>query len=89
MALTPEQQAQLEALQEAAAAPDPRTTSGLAGVLHTLADVASGAVAGLGGDVWAGIHAEIEKALGAPAPADTPAPAPDPGGGTEGAGFAG
>ena len=50
MALSEQEQAELDALQAKAAEPEPRTTTGLAGVLHTLVDVASGAQAHLPAD---------------------------------------
>lgn len=64
MALSAEQQAQLDALMAAKDAPAYRTSSGLAGVLHKLTDVVSGAVAHVGPDEWAAVHDEIEAAAG-------------------------
>jgi hypothetical protein len=74
MPLTPEQEAQLAALQAEAVRPEPRTETGIAGILHTLIDVASGAVAHLGSDVWAGLHHQAEAL--APQPAE-PEPGPE------------
>jgi len=60
MALTEEQAAQLAALEAERDAPEPRTETGLAGVLHTLLDVASGHVPHLSGEAWAALHHEAE-----------------------------
>ena len=60
MALTPEEQAQLEALQAQANAPEPRTTTGLKGILHTVLDVVSGNVPHLAEDAWKALHTAVE-----------------------------
>lgn len=72
MPLTKDQQAELERLQAEQAKPEPRTESGLAGLLHTVLDVVSGTVAHLPGEVWADLHSTVESELGAKdaAPAD-------------------
>jgi outer membrane murein-binding lipoprotein Lpp len=64
MPLTPEQEAQLAELQAEQSRPEPRTDSGLAGILHTLLDIVSGAVPHLAADVWAGLHHEVENVAG-------------------------
>ena len=66
MALTPEQQAQLDALEAEKNKPEPRTDTGVAGVLHVLLDIGSGALAHLGSDAWAALHRTVESELGAP-----------------------
>jgi len=89
MPLTPEQQAQLEALQAEATRPEPRTETGLAGVLHTILDVVSGAVPHLPPEAWGALHSAAE-AQAPPVPEPEPEPEPEPAsGGTETAGFAG
>lgn len=60
MALTPAEQAQLDALQAQANAPEPRTTDGLKGVLHTILDVVSGNVPHLASDAWKDLHTVVE-----------------------------
>jgi hypothetical protein len=64
MALTPDQQAQLDTLLAEKDAPPYRTSSGIAGVLHHLADVVSGVVAHVSPEQWAAVHDEIEAAAG-------------------------
>jgi hypothetical protein len=80
MPLTPEQQAQLEALQAAAVAPPHRTRTGVAGVLHALIETVSGAVAHRSPDEWLSMAETVEDALGTPEgggqPAEAPAEAP-------------
>jgi hypothetical protein len=71
--LTPEQQSELEALQAEASKPEPRTETGLAGLLHTVLDVVSGAVAHLPGEAWAALHSQVEHQLGE-APAESSGP---------------
>lgn len=70
MPLTPEQQAQLEALQAESSKPEPRTGSGLAGILHTVLDVVSGAVPHLAADAWTELHHQVESHLGELPPAE-------------------
>lgn len=82
MVLTPEQQAELAALQEEAKKPEPRTDTGLVGILHALIDSASGVVAHRSDGDWAALQSQAE----ALAP---PAPEPAPPAGTETYGFAG
>jgi hypothetical protein len=72
MVLTPAQQAELEALQAEASKPEPRTETGIAGVLHVLLDVAAGAVPHLAADAWAELHHQVEDHLGEQ-PAEQPA----------------
>jgi hypothetical protein len=60
MALTAAEQAQLDALQAQANAPEPRTADGLKGVLHTILDVLSGTVAHLPEDAWKTLHTTVE-----------------------------
>jgi len=60
MALTEEQQALLEALQAKAAEKEPRTETGLKGVLHAVLDVVSGNVAHLPADAWEVLHSTVE-----------------------------
>jgi hypothetical protein len=102
MALTPQEQAVLEELQRRAAEKPPRTETGIAGLLHTLIDVASGAVAHLGPERWGELHDQAEalgtqeavnadaaeRSLAAEEPAG-PAVPQETVGGTEGTGFAG
>ena len=66
MALTEEQARVLAELQAQRDAPEPRTDTGLPGILHALLDVVSGAVPHLAGDVWAALHRQAED-LAAPA----------------------
>jgi hypothetical protein len=76
MALTAEQQAQLDALQAQAAAPEPRTETGVAGILHTLLDVNTGTLAILTPEAAAALHADVETAVGDGSITPAPAPAP-------------
>ena len=69
MALTADQQALLDALVAKQSEPEPRTETGLAGILHALIDTVSGAVAHRGADSWAELHQQAEQ-LAAPAPAE-------------------
>jgi hypothetical protein len=86
MALTKEQQALLEALVAKAAEKEPRTETGVAGVLHALIDSASGEAAHRSPEAWAALHSQAE----ALAPAPEPAPVPEPVQyGTEGTGLTG
>jgi hypothetical protein len=64
MPLTAAQQAELEALQAEASKPEPRTEGGLAGILHTVLDVVSGAVPHLAADAWAALHHQVEDQYG-------------------------
>ena len=64
MALTPEQEKQLAELQAEQNKPDPRTESGLAGILHTVLDVVAGDVAHLPADAWAALHRQVEDVAG-------------------------
>lgn len=64
MALTPDQQALLDSLLAEKDAAPYRTSSGIAGVLHHLADVVSGVVAHVSPEQWAAVHDEIEAAAG-------------------------
>lgn len=80
MALTEEQEAQLAALLEQRAAPEPRTETGLAGLLHVLLDVVSGAVPHLAPEVWAVLHKQAEALAEPPAAAE---PEQEPPAGTE------
>lgn len=64
MPLSKDQQAELERLQAEAVKPEPRTDTGLAGVLHTVLDVASGVVAHLPKGEWAALHSTVEQELG-------------------------
>jgi hypothetical protein len=66
MALTPEQQAQLEALQAAADAPPHRTRDGLAGVLHALIESVSGLVPHRSPQQWLELAETVEQAVGTP-----------------------
>jgi hypothetical protein len=95
MVLTPEQQAELDSLTAQAALPEPRTETGVTGVLHALIDSASGAVAHRGAEAWAALHtqaegtAEREAAEPDPSPSDPASPPAAAAGGTEGYGFGG
>jgi len=93
MALTEEQQALLEALQAKAAEKEPRTETGLKGVLHAVLDVVSGNVAHLPADAWETLHATVEhydETHGAePVQEHVQEPVQTPQYGTEGAGFTG
>ena len=80
--LTPEQQAQLDALNAEAARPEPRAETGVAGLLHALIDSASGEVAHRGPDEWAALHRQAEDLA-------EPEPEAPPAGGTEESGFNG
>jgi len=60
MALTPDQQAQLAQLEAERDAPEPRTETGIKGVLHTLIDVAAGRVAHLPDEAWDALHRQAE-----------------------------
>lgn len=88
MALTPDQQAQLEALQAEANAPPHRTADGLKGVLHTVLDVVSGNVPHLAVDAWDALHAAVEAYdeahQGAAAAAEPAAVDEDPAAGSSG-----
>jgi hypothetical protein len=65
MALTDDQARQLAELQAQRDAPEPRTETGVAGVLHTLIDVVSGTVPHLAGDAWQALHKQAEALAGA------------------------
>jgi hypothetical protein len=83
MQLTAEQQAVFDALVAKQAETEPRTETGLVGILHSLIDSASGAVAHRGEDVWAALHHQaeqlaetaVETAVTGEAPAEVPAEA--------------
>ena len=64
MPLTPQQQQQLADLQAEASRPEPRTETGLAGILHTVLDVVSGAVPHLAAETWADLHHQVETSYG-------------------------
>ena len=64
MALTKEQQAQLDELQAQRDAPPVRTTTGLAGILHHLIDVTSGRVAHVAPGVVDELHERVEDLAG-------------------------
>jgi|SRR5580704_13387669 leucyl-tRNA synthetase len=70
MVLSPEQEAQLAELQAQANAPEPRTDTGVKGVLHTLIDVVSGVVPHLGEDAWKALHKQAEDGDQAAEPAE-------------------
>lgn len=70
MALTPEQQAQLDALQAEASRPEPRTETGAVGILHALIDSVSGAVAHRSGEAWAALHRQAEDLAAHDSPPD-------------------
>ena len=90
MALTDAEQAELDRLIAQKVAPEPRTETGVAGVLHALIDSVSGAVAARGPEDWAALHKEAEGTAAKPEPAPALAPDPAPAyGSTESAGFAG
>ena len=92
MVLTPEQQAELDALQAKAAEPEPRTETGVTGVLHALIDSASGVVAHRAADAWEALHHQAEETADGEAAEGGPDPAPAHTAsayGTEGSGFAG
>lgn len=94
MALTPEQQAELDRLQAEAAKPEPRTETGVTGILHALIDTVSGVVAHRGEEAWAKLHSQAEALapqaeLLEPEPGAGNAPAPPPAYGTESTGLAG
>lgn len=92
MALTEAEQAELDRLIAQKVAPEPRTETGVVGVLHALIDTASGAAANRSGEEWAALHRQAEK-LAAPVAAEVPVslppatPPPAASGGTEGTGF--
>ena len=77
--LTPAEQAQLAELQAKENAPEPRTETGVKGVLHTLIDVVSGKVAHLSDDAWAQLHRQAEGNDGDGQAADASDPAEPPG----------
>lgn len=88
MVLTPEQQAELDRLNAEAAKPEPRTETGLVGILHALIDSAAGSIAHRGEEAWKALHTQAE----ALAPKQVEAPESEhvpPAYGTEGTGFAG
>jgi hypothetical protein len=60
MALTPEQEKALAALEAERDAPEPRTTTGVKGVLHTLLDLASGVVPHISPERFAELHRQAE-----------------------------
>lgn len=64
MPLTKEQEAQLAELQAEQNKPEPRTESGLAGILHSILDVVSGDVAHLPAEAWAALHSQVEQTAG-------------------------
>lgn len=66
MALTAEQQAQLEALQAEASKPPHRTREGVAGVLHALIETVAGVVAHRSPEDWAQMAETVEQELGTP-----------------------
>jgi leucyl-tRNA synthetase len=74
MPLTPDQEKQLAELQAEQARPEPRTETGLAGILHTVLDVVSGAVPHLAAETWAQLHSQVEGNFGEQQPAEQPAP---------------
>jgi leucyl-tRNA synthetase len=75
MALTEEQAKLLAELQAQQDAPEPRTETGLAGLLHTLIDVVSGRVPHVAPEAWDALHKEAEaQAAGAPAEPEPVAP---------------
>ena len=76
MPLTKEQEAQLAELQAEAGKPEPRTETGVAGVLHTLLDVVSGNVPHLAADAWVALHSAVEHELGNQDQAEQPAEQP-------------
>lgn len=88
MALTDAEQAELDRLIARKVAPEPRTETGVAGILHALIDSVSGAEAHRGPEAWAALHKQAEALAATPEP-ETPAPAePEfPAGGTESTGF--
>lgn len=67
MALTKEEQAELDALKVKENAPEPRTEDGLPGLLHALIDSVSGTVAHRGAEVWLELHRAAEDLAGAKA----------------------
>lgn len=73
MPLTPEQEAQLAALQQAQNAPPHRTRTGLAGVLHKVIESLSGAVAHRSPQEWLDLAETVEHELGQPESGDQPA----------------
>lgn len=64
MPLTPEQQAQLAALQAEQDAPPHRTREGLAGVLHSLLESVSGLVPHRSPEQWFQLAETIETVAG-------------------------
>lgn len=64
MPLTKEQEQQLAELQAEQSRPEPRTESGLAGVLHSVLDVLAGDVAHLPAEAWAALHSQVEQTVG-------------------------
>ena len=77
MALSKEQQAQLDALEAVRDAPPVRTEHGLAGILHTLIDLVSGRVAHVAPDVVDELHGQAEELAGEPAEDEAAGPAED------------
>ena len=83
MALTDEQAKVLADLQAQRDAPEPRTETGLAGLLHTLIDVVAGRVPHVAPEVWDALHTEAEAQA---VPEAEPAEAAEPVSETEPAG---
>lgn len=73
--LSDAERAQLAELQAKENAPEPRTETGVKGVLHTLIDVVSGVVPHLGEDAWQQLHKQAEDGDQAAAPAPEAEPA--------------